>query len=212
MKYNKYVLTINTAWTGHDESYSFIAKDGDDICFIADDLSAINFNDHDGLGRIAEEMFPNVKELSEEQWEQVYEVDFEYYGWIVDLFEGTNDDWNNLELIYDAIKEDGYKKYIMVASTSWCGEEETFGIITKGINDLENLCQMYAYENYIDGTGFEGVLEDMFPDVEDGEYTTKQIDEAEEAEEGYFSYTIEEFDKDEHFNFNWYETIIDDSF
>ena len=104
-------------------------------------------------------------------------------------------------------------KYILNCYTNWCGEDNDFGIITEDPNSPNciNTCQIHAYDNFSDFSGFQGVLEDMFPEVEDDEYTDSQISDAADAEGEYYGYTIEPYDEEVHGEWEWYDVIYNDT-
>lgn len=104
-------------------------------------------------------------------------------------------------------------KYILKCHTYWCGENNSFGIITNDINSPECLSafDLIAYENFQSFSGFDGVLQDMFPEVEDEEYTDEQEYEATENEESYYGWDIEEYNEEEHGEWDWYGVEYQDS-
>lgn len=102
------------------------------------------------------------------------------------------------------------KKFIIEVTTNWCGEGNQYGAYAKCQEDIEDIAQMTAWENFIGFSGIEGILEELFPEVEDEEYTDEQRSEAEERESEYFSYTIREVDgKDDEETFGYLEIIWD---
>jgi hypothetical protein len=104
------------------------------------------------------------------------------------------------------------KKYILNVGTSWCGENNEFAIITDNADSpqLNNFCELTAYENFCEFEGSKGVLEDLFPDVVDEEYSDEQIDEASSEEHNYYSWNIELYNEEDHGSFDWYELIWED--
>lgn len=87
------------------------------------------------------------------------------------------------------------KKFIIDCFTNWCGEENSFAAFAEDELDLNVIAAETAYENFLSYSGFEGVLEEMFPDEE--EYTDEMIKEAEDNEGEYYYYTIREVDEDD---------------
>lgn len=103
-------------------------------------------------------------------------------------------------------------RYLLRVDTNWCGEDNTYGVICSNPDDpdLMNFFQLKAYDNFNDFGGFEKLLEEMFPEVEDGEYTDSQMDEAAEFEGDHYGWTIDKFEGDEE-EWEWYEIIYDES-
>lgn len=76
--------------------------------------------------------------------------------------------------------------------------------------DFEATASLQAYDNFSDFSGFQGVLEDLFPDNDsDDGYSEEQETEAMEVEGEYYSYTIEEYNEDSHGEWDWYDLIYD---
>jgi len=102
------------------------------------------------------------------------------------------------------------KRFLIECSTNWCGEEAIFSAYAEQASDLDPIAAECAYDNFNDypQTGHEGVLEDLFPGVE--EYTDEMHDEASEQEGNYYFYTISEWDetRDEK-EWEWYDLIYD---
>jgi hypothetical protein len=98
-------------------------------------------------------------------------------------------------------------KYIIHVETNWCGEDNDFAAVAESEEELYNIVDQLALDNFNSYNGFDQMMEDEFgsPDEEeDGNYTDIQIDWGYENESNYYSSTIElvETDDDlEFFNF-----------
>lgn len=103
-----------------------------------------------------------------------------------------------------------FKKYILHVETYWCGEDNDYAIIADENSDIDNFCQDVAYNNFMEYSGFDEVLNTLFPE-QDGIYTEEQIDEANDVEGEYYSWTLEEFDENGESKWEWYELILDES-
>ena len=104
------------------------------------------------------------------------------------------------------------KRFLINCTTNWCGEEETFSAFAEEESDLYSIAQELAYDNFNNypGTGHDGILEDLFPEVEDYEYDDDMHEAAAAVEEHYYSYTIEEWDEErDEEEWNWYELAHD---
>ena len=102
------------------------------------------------------------------------------------------------------------KRYILEVSTNWCGEHNEYAVISNSDTneDLLGLAQMMAYDNFSNFGGWESVLEELFPEVEEGEYTKEQEDEASEVEGEYYEWSISGFEGNDE-EFGWYELVYD---
>ena len=104
------------------------------------------------------------------------------------------------------------KRFLINVYTNWCGEDNDFSAIANDESELRNIASNLAYDNFTSFTGFEGILEELFPEVEEGEYTEEQTDEAIDSESEYYGYTIEEWDETRpEEEWDWYELIYDAS-
>ena len=89
------------------------------------------------------------------------------------------------------------KRFLINVSTSWCGEEESYSAIADNEEDLYDVADELAYENFSEFGGREKLSEELYPDLDitddDAiEEADIQIDEVEH--EHYFS-NIEEWDE-----------------
>lgn len=104
------------------------------------------------------------------------------------------------------------KRFLIKCTTEWCEEDQTFSAIAEDEDELQSIAQEFAYENFnsYPQTGSGAILEELFPDVEDGEYTDEQIEEAAEHESEYYGFNIEEWEWDEKRDeeeWGWYDLI-----
>ena len=70
------------------------------------------------------------------------------------------------------------KRFLLNVSTEWCGEENTYAAYAKSEDELYELLDELAYENFLEFGGIEKVLEQLYPNVEEGEYTDEMYEEA----------------------------------
>lgn len=100
------------------------------------------------------------------------------------------------------------KRFLINCITNWCGEENTFSAYAENQQDLEDIAENAAYENFNEFSGFHGILEDLFPEVED--YDDSMEDAAAAVEGEYYSYSIEEWDEErDEEEWKWYDLIHD---
>lgn len=110
MSTKNYLVEIFTNWCGEDHTYSAICDDGhmDELEGIANLTSYDNFVDFDGFDGMMNELFPNHD--SDEDWDddelgEGYNQEAEYYGYRIDEYEGSDEDWNDYDLLYDSSSE-----------------------------------------------------------------------------------------------------------
>ena len=87
------------------------------------------------------------------------------------------------------------KRFLLNVSTEWCGEDNTYAAYAESEDELYDLLDELAYENFLSFGGFEKVLEQLYPDVKEEEYTEEMYDEAAYVEHEYYYGTIEEWDE-----------------
>lgn len=94
------------------------------------------------------------------------------------------------------------KKYLIHVSTNWCGMNNSYAIETDSkIEDLQHIAQELAFDNFSSFGCDALVMEELFPEVEEEDYTNEMWDAYNEVEGEYYSYNIEEFEgSDEEFD------------
>lgn len=88
------------------------------------------------------------------------------------------------------------KRFLLEVSTNWCGEDNTYSAYAETEQELVDILSEKAYENFSDFGGFDMILEELFPEVEDNEYTEEMIHEAGEVEGEYYFGHIVEWDEE----------------
>lgn len=87
------------------------------------------------------------------------------------------------------------KRFVIEVSTNWCGEDNKYGAYAENEDELYEIADELAYENFSDFGGFDAVLEDMYPNVEEENYTEEMIDDAMLVENEYYSSFVYEWDE-----------------
>ena len=87
------------------------------------------------------------------------------------------------------------KRFLLNVSTEWCGEENTYAAYAKSEDELYELLDELAYENFLEFGGLEKILKELFPDVEPEDYTDEMYEEAAKIEGEYYYGNIEEWDE-----------------
>lgn len=101
------------------------------------------------------------------------------------------------------------KRFLINVYTNWCGEDQTFCAYANDDSELDDIANNLSYENFSSFSGLEGILEELFPDVE--EYTDEMYDTAARIEGEYYGHNIEEWDesRDEE-EWDWYDLVYDE--
>ena len=103
----RFLITVNTAWCGEDNTYSAIANSEIELHDIAAQLAYDNFQSFDGLQGILEQNYePNEDgEYSDEDIDCASLEEGEYYGYIIEEFEGDDEEFGWYDLVYDCTEE-----------------------------------------------------------------------------------------------------------
>lgn len=102
------------------------------------------------------------------------------------------------------------KKFLIKCTTTWAGEEITYSAIAESKEELYDIADQLAYDNFVDHDGYATVLVELFP--EEDKYTNEMYAQADAAEsEYYFSYVEKLNEEDEDAVEDWksYELIYD---
>ena len=91
------------------------------------------------------------------------------------------------------------KRFLIHCSTAWCGMDDTFRAVAEKEEDLWELADQLAYENFNSYGGTDLILEDYY-DIED--LSEEEIDAILEdiCEVDYYYSSIEECEDDEEWN------------
>lgn len=92
------------------------------------------------------------------------------------------------------------KRFLIHCSTAWCGMDNTFRAVAEKEEDLWELADQMAYDNFMSYGGFEDILEDLGYDTED--LSSEEMEDilADIDESAYYGATIEECEDDEEWN------------
>lgn len=103
------------------------------------------------------------------------------------------------------------KRFLLNVSTEWCGEENTYAAYAKSEDELYELLDELAHENFLEFGGLENILKELFPDVEPEDYTDEMYEEAAKIRGEYYYGNIEEWDETRpEEEWNDYELVRDD--
>ena len=88
------------------------------------------------------------------------------------------------------------KRFLIHCTTSWCGMDDTFRVLAEKEEDLWELADQLAYENFMSYGGPDLILEEY--DTED--LSEEEIEAILETESDYYGAVIEECENDEEWN------------
>lgn len=102
------------------------------------------------------------------------------------------------------------KRFLIHCSTAWCGMDDTFRAVAEKEEDLWELADQLAYENFESYGGIDLILEDYY-DTED--LSEEEIDAIleDKCEADYYYASIEECEDDEEWNDYTGEIIGEDN-
>jgi len=92
---------------------------------------------------------------------------------------------------------ENFKRFLITTDADWCGMDEEYGAYALCKEDLYDLAQMTAYDNYFSYGGDALLLDEYFPDRE--ETTDEMLDYIAEISEEYYNYSIEDFTEDDEY-------------
>lgn len=98
----RWIITVSTDWCGEENSYRIEAESESDIYELADELAYDNWEQYCHLTDIAEELNYDVENMTEEDWDDVWDQIYENPSWYssIEEFEGSEEEWNNYEPAY----------------------------------------------------------------------------------------------------------------
>lgn len=92
----KFLIHVSTNWCGMDQTYPAIAESEVDLEELAESLAQGNFENFGLWDDVAEELGYNLDEMSEEDWDSVYEHSiWDYCSYYIEEFNEDEDDWNS---------------------------------------------------------------------------------------------------------------------
>lgn len=95
-------------------------------------------------------------------------------------------------------------KYFIHCDTNWCGEQETYRVIADSEDQIYDLAEQLAYDNFREGDHMEEIMADLGYYYEDDPEAYEEawncVDKAQ-----YYDFAIEEADEDE---WDEYDNVI----
>lgn len=91
----RFLINVGTVWSGMDNTFRAIAKSEDDLYEIAEQLAYENFQSYGCEDYIAEEEGYDPEEMTNEDWDELWETvdESEYYNFSIEEFEGDDEEW-----------------------------------------------------------------------------------------------------------------------
>lgn len=91
----RFLINVGTVWSGMDNTFRAIAKSEDDLYEIANQLAYENFQSYGCEDDIAEEEGYDPEEMTNEDWDELWETvdESEYYNFFIEEFEGDDEEW-----------------------------------------------------------------------------------------------------------------------
>lgn len=103
----KFLIHVNTAWCGMDNTYSAIAEHESDLYELADHLARENFDSFGGFELVLEDEEPLGEdgEYTDEQIQEIEEQEYDYFYYTIEEFENDEEEWNWYDLVYDCTEK-----------------------------------------------------------------------------------------------------------
>ena len=103
MEIKKYLVELTTNWCGMDQTYRAYADSdmNSDLLDTAEAAAYENFADFDCINDVAEELGYDVDEMTDEDWDEVNQHEHEYYGFTIEEFTGSDEEWDWYETLFD---------------------------------------------------------------------------------------------------------------
>lgn len=91
----RFLIHVSTYWCGMDETYRALAESEVELWDLAEELAYQNFQSYGLDEDIAENEGYNPDEMSEEDWNGMWEVvdESNYYSHNIEEFEGSDEEW-----------------------------------------------------------------------------------------------------------------------
>lgn len=95
----KFLITVSTDWCGENQSYRIEAESEHDIEELAEEIAYDNWEQYDHLEDIAEELGYDVENMTDVDWDYVWDQAYQNPSWYssIEEFEGTEEEWNRYE-------------------------------------------------------------------------------------------------------------------
>ena len=93
----RFLINVTTNWCGMDQTYRAMAEKESDLWDLADELAYENFSSFDCADDIATEYGYEPSEMTDGDWDRLWEdaTESDYYSGWVEEFEGDDEEWES---------------------------------------------------------------------------------------------------------------------
>ena len=88
----KFIIKVDTYWCGTDWYYSIEAESKEDLEEAAQQLAYENLHSFDYIEWIAQDLFGNYDEITDEMMEEIYESEGDYCSYTIEKVDEENED------------------------------------------------------------------------------------------------------------------------
>lgn len=91
----RFLIHVSTNWCGMDQTYRAEADSEMELWDIAEQLAYDNFESYDLWEEVAKEEGYEPDEMSEDDWDNLYNTvdETNYYGFVIEEFTGNDEEW-----------------------------------------------------------------------------------------------------------------------
>ena len=92
---NRYLIHVSTNWCGMDDTFRATANSEEELWDIAEELAYDNFESYDLWEEVAKEEGYEPDEMSEDDWDNLYNTvdETNYYSFLIEEFTGNDEEW-----------------------------------------------------------------------------------------------------------------------
>lgn len=93
----RFLIHVSTNWCGMDYTYRAIADNPEDLYDLAEQLAYENFESYDLWVDVAQSEGYDPDEMTEEDWDNLYDTvnEANYYNFDIEEFTGDENEWND---------------------------------------------------------------------------------------------------------------------
>lgn len=88
----KFIIKVDTDWLGTEEYYSAVAESASKLEELAQELAYENLHSFNYIEWIAQDLFNDYDEITDEMMEEIYECEGEYCSYIIEEVDEENED------------------------------------------------------------------------------------------------------------------------
>lgn len=88
----KFIIKVDTYWCGTDQYYSIEAESKEDLAETAQQLAYENLESYDYIEWIAQDLFGDYDEITDEMIDEIYESEGDYCSYTIEEVDEENED------------------------------------------------------------------------------------------------------------------------